>query len=167
MISKFNGNKSDMGYILDLMNDNLKYHISLDVRFKKYVKDFYEDAYTESKFKEDIQNAYRIYLVKFYGKVIGFASIKHHDDNTLSINEIYLDAKYRKMGYGKKLVEFALNDIKHSLFLSVLSSNTNAINFYKHMGFIEVDRETIEEGVPIINMYIDYNNVYNRKYGLL
>ncbi len=57
------------------------------------------------------------------------------------LSRIYEIVSNRK-GLGREMIEEALRIKKHdTLQLYVLDTNENAISFYKHMGFVEVDRE--------------------------
>lgn len=58
------------------------------------------------------------------------------------LSRIYEVCSARK-GLGRKLIERALAIKKQpTLQLYVLDYNTNAYEFYRHMGFVEVERET-------------------------
>lgn len=76
-------------------------------------------------------------------KIIGYVWMQDLKKKPLS--RIYEIISARK-GLGRQLIEEALRLRKHdTLQLYVLDYNTNAIEFYKHMGFVEVDRETGQE----------------------
>lgn len=57
----------------------------------------------------------------------------------LEIERIYIKSSFQGMGYGRQLMEKAINDarnkLKKKLWLGVWEKNENAITFYKHMGF--------------------------------
>lgn len=58
------------------------------------------------------------------------------------ISRVYELCSSRK-GLGRELIEMALRIKKHdTLHLWVLDTNENAISFYNHMGFVEIERET-------------------------
>lgn len=74
------------------------------------------------------------------GEIIGYLWMQDLKKKPLS--RIYEIISNRK-GLGRKLIEKALAIKKQpTLQLYVLEYNTNAIEFYKHLGFVEVERET-------------------------
>ena len=74
------------------------------------------------------------------GEIIGYLWMQDLKKKPLS--RIYEIISNRK-GLGRKLIEKAIAIKKQpTLQLYVLDYNTNAIEFYKHMGFVEVERET-------------------------
>ena len=60
------------------------------------------------------------------------------------IISIYLLPEYTKKGYGKLLLQKAIDGIKglgfSNVFLWVLEENTNARNFYEKFGFLPQDK---------------------------
>ncbi len=56
-----------------------------------------------------------------------------------TLNSMYVQKEYRKLGIGKKLITNTLNDLKRRdieiVNLSVVTDNTNAIYLYKSLGF--------------------------------
>lgn len=74
------------------------------------------------------------------GEIIGYLWMQNLVKKPLS--RIYEVCSARK-GLGRKLIERALAIKKQpTLQLYVLDYNTNAYEFYRHMGFVEVERET-------------------------
>jgi len=59
------------------------------------------------------------------------------------INYLAVIPEYQKQGYGRKLVQKAINELKKNgclkVNLQVRRSNTSVIDFYKHLGFKEDD----------------------------
>lgn len=83
--------------------------------------------------------------------IIGYLWLKNLVKKPIS--RIWELASSRK-GLGRKLIEKAIAERKHeTLELYVVDFNTNAIDFYKHMGFVEVERET---GKKINNITMRY-----------
>ena len=59
-----------------------------------------------------------------------------------------------RSGIGRKLIELAVEKkTNDTLQLRVVDFNDNAIGFYQHMGFVEVERET---GKTINNITMEY-----------
>lgn len=67
-----------------------------------------------------------------------------------NIENVAVDLKYQRQGYGRKLMEFALRYMQKrgdsSIKLTVMKWNKHAIALYESLGF-EVTRESILEGV--------------------
>ena len=85
------------------------------------------------------------------GKIIGYLWMQ--DLKRKPISRIYEIVSARK-GLGRKLVERAVSVKKQpTLQLYVVDYNTNAIEFYQHMGFVEVERET---GKKVNNITMEY-----------
>ncbi len=104
------------------------------------------------------------FLLKVNDKYVGmFRVCKSKDDNYQDIGELkslYLLNEVKHQGYGKILFEKAKGEIKkmgfNSMIVGCLSENTNANNFYKHMGGILIDnrdfilsKQTLKENVYI------------------
>jgi DNA modification methylase len=84
-------------------------------------------------------------------EIIGYLWLENLKKKPLS--RIYEICSARK-GLGRKLVEYAIENRTHdTLQLYVVDYNDNAISFYKHMGFVEVERET---GKKINNITMEY-----------
>lgn len=84
-------------------------------------------------------------------EIIGYLWLENLKKKPLS--RIYEICSARK-GLGRKLVEYAVENRTHdTLQLYVVDYNDNAISFYKHMGFVEVERET---GKKINNITMEY-----------
>ncbi len=75
--------------------------------------------------------------------IVGYASlqIKHKATKSIWIDEIIVDKKYQHKGYGKILIDeiykFAKDNDCKRVELSCWSFNSNAIEFYNKLDFIE------------------------------
>lgn len=84
-------------------------------------------------------------------KIIGYVWLENLKKKPLS--RIYEICSARK-GLGRKLIEYAVRKRQHpTLQLYVVDYNENAISFYQHMGFVEVERET---GKKVNNITMEY-----------
>ena len=84
-------------------------------------------------------------------KIIGYVWLENLKKKPLS--RIYEICSARK-GLGRKLIEYAIRKRQHpTLQLYVVDYNENAISFYQHMGFVEVERET---GKKVNNITMEY-----------
>ena len=84
------------------------------------------------------------YIVKLDNKVIGFFTLRYRVENVnnLTIGFVILDSLYRGMGYGKKMLDLAINLAfevykSDSVNLRVFKDNTAAYNCYKKVGLKE------------------------------
>ena len=98
-----------------------------------------EDFSTIYKIDEAIKNDYvHIYVYEEDNKVLGFIHIEDHFEITDIIN-IAIDKDNQGKGIGKKLIQYVIDNTKaEKIMLEVKANNHQAINLYKHMGFIEI-----------------------------
>lgn len=96
---------------------------------------YYELSDIENYLEDKSENKY--YLVREEGKIIGFMNIEI-DDNVGSF-DIGLCKEYRNRGYGKLLLESAINSLNESnakkVTLTVIEKNHVALNMYIKRGF--------------------------------
>lgn len=85
------------------------------------------------------------------GAIDGYLWLENLKKKPLS--RIYEICSARK-GLGRELIERAIRTRKHdTLQLYVVDYNSNAIGFYNHLGFVEVERET---GKKVNNITMEY-----------
>lgn len=85
------------------------------------------------------------------GAIDGYLWLENLKKKPLS--RIYEICSARK-GLGRELIERAIRTRKHdTLQLYVVDYNSNAIGFYEHLGFVEVERET---GKKVNNITMEY-----------
>lgn len=87
--------------------------------FKMY--DFFKDTLNEE-----------IYVIFDRVMTVGFISIWKPDN---FIHHLYIDSKYHKKGYGKKLLEYGLKHMGRPASLKCVVRNENAVQFYKSQGW--------------------------------
>jgi len=95
---------------------------------------------SEEILKKKIENN-EILVIENYGKIIGWLRYNLFWDNIPFMNMIYFLEEYRKIGLGKKLVEFWENEMKNNGYKNVLTStqsNEDAQHFYRKLGYIEI-----------------------------
>jgi GNAT superfamily N-acetyltransferase len=80
-------------------------------------------------------------------KVIGFISVWMRDN---FIHHLYIDAAFHKLGIGKRLLNEVVKRAKFPLVLKCLEKNTEAISFYKKVGFVEKAWNENENGPYIL-----------------
>ncbi len=112
---------------------------------------------------DDFVGSHYVLLIK--DEICGFVSCikardKDLDDSYGEIQAIYLLDKVKHQGYGGMLMDIGIAVLEQQHFqyvsLWVLESNTNAIEFYEHMGFARDGRKNMLDfdgtNVPEIRM---------------
>lgn len=81
-------------------------------------------------------------------KIIGHLILRkpEHEENKIRLGFIIIDNTMRKKGYGRLLINEAINYAKNVLNaseinLGVFANNENAYRCYKSVGFVEVGKE--------------------------
>ena len=85
-------------------------------------------------------NIYDIYVYEFDNKIIGFIMLTELYE-TMELLYIIIDDSYQHCGYGRKLVEYAINNCNQAVnrvILEVRSNNNQAISFYNKNNFKEI-----------------------------
>ena len=81
-----------------------------------------------------------------------------NDLEGLEIERIYVRQQFQGNGYGRELIEFALERArllkKQYAWLGVWEKNAAAIAFYERMGFQEVGKHTFRMGDELQSDYI-------------
>ncbi len=107
---------------------------------------YIEDVFNKKTLEKELNNSnylYKFIVVK--KEVVGFVKVNFTSSDNLSIQDncelekIYISPNFNRMGIGKKVISEV---IKHSklknkrlLFLCVMDTNKNAIEFYNNLGF--------------------------------
>lgn len=94
-------------------------------------------------------NSFAVYCLTSKGKVLGFIGVA---DGT--IETLFLDPDFIGLGLGKRLMLFALNELKANK-VDVNEQNLHAVRFYSKFGFETYERiEKSPEGkdYPILKM---------------
>ena len=141
-----------------------EYYNIININSSDELITFYKNVFIE---KNNLNQKYNgIFLlfnkINSINQLVGFITISNDDiewykkinKNSLFINEIYVLKKYRKSGYGKKIINFAIDYITNlnmKIYLSV--EKLHFINYYNKIGFIEVDNYNLENQKYIIMEY--------------
>lgn len=109
----------------------------------------YAEARTAEKLKEGEEKwrsvpenpNQRYYVAKSEGKVVGFCVVDKYEDKN-QINGIYIDPEFQGQGLGKKFWDEAMKflDASKDTVVMVLPYNTQAIGYYRSLGFKETGR---------------------------
>ncbi len=85
------------------------------------------------------------------GKTIGFMGISDS-----MVEMLFVDAAFRGCGVGRKLLGYAIDNL-NVYKLDVTEQNTQALDFYIHMGFRIIGRSpTDNEGKPYPLLHLHY-----------
>ncbi len=85
------------------------------------------------------------------GNLIGFMGIAEGN-----LEMLFIDSNYRGTGIGKKMIAYAINNLQVTK-VDVNEQNTQAVGFYKHIGFDVYKRSELDgEGkeYPILHMHL-------------
>lgn len=100
-------------------------------------------------------NGYHLYLEED-NDVIAYLRIlnKGMSYDQLSIGRVLVKKNYRKAGLARILMTEAINYIEHTLKAKEIkiSAQCYLINFYKSLGFKEISKEYLEDGIPHVEM---------------
>ena len=96
-------------------------------------------------------------------KPIGIVSVTHS-----LIEDLYVLPNMQNMGYGTKLLQYAIDQCTDTPTLWILENNINAERLYQRMGFMRTGRRnSIASGLDEIEFALTHiNSVFpNRQYG--
>lgn len=120
--------------------------------------EFEAPDYTEegiSEFKRTIDDANWVKERDFYGafdnnKILGVIATK----DTTHLALFFVDGEYHKQGIGRQLYEKVKLLNKAGFF--TVNSSPYAHEVYKHLGFVDTDKEQCINGLKFYPMRIDY-----------
>ena len=87
-----------------------------------------------------------IYVDEACPAIIGICAMNIIWENLAEIRSLYVEEAYRNRGIGKKLVEACISEAI-TLELFSIFTLTNRPEFFKKLGFNEVDRSTLSEKI--------------------
>jgi ribosomal protein S18 acetylase RimI-like enzyme len=107
----------------------------------KQVEYMLENFQSEKVVKEQITEGYNYYSILQDGKIGGYmATITNEEEKSIMLSKLYVAASSRKLGLGLEMLNFLEDKSKKQnlkiLRLTVNKYNTNSINWYLKMGFI-------------------------------
>lgn len=139
-IMKFEGNeeiiyreKSD-SLNNELLNNSFEFLINVEKAFDRNPKLINETKY--KLYNKYNKNEYFVYVKN--DKIISQGLIENKGSDFVIIGSIYTEKKYRKKGYGEKIVKNLINEVKKrnkTPILLVKKTNIKAINLYKKLNF--------------------------------
>ncbi len=129
-----------------------------DVNTEENLNSFLEKAYNYNKLQAEMTHPHSSFYLLFDGNTpAGYLKVNDssaqsdiNDPNSLEIERIYLLQMFKGKGYGKLLIETAINLArsmgKSYVWLGVWEQNHHAIGFYKKFGFYEFSKHTFFVG---------------------
>ena len=102
-----------------------------------------EEERAKKSYDEFDENDNKKLVLEVDGEVVGFVSYgkASHDEDCGEIRALYIINKYHGYGFGKKLVEAAIEEIKklgfNKMIITCLKGNPSN-EFYKHIGGVYI-----------------------------
>jgi len=136
----------DLGYVVyrhgKMYGDEYGYGVSFEAYVAEGLAEFYK-AYDLSKD--------RVWIAEHDGVIVGFLLLMHRNDNAAQLRYFYLEAGYRGIGLGKKLIalymEFLRSHNYKSSYLWTTDELPAAASLYKKAGFkLTEEKESTEFG---------------------
>jgi amino-acid N-acetyltransferase len=84
-------------------------------------------------------------LAKDEGKIVGYTALHIHSRRLAEIRSLVVDEDYRGQKIGQMMVEFTLHEAKNLGVQEDVLVLTYLPEFFKKLGFIEIDKEVIPE----------------------
>lgn len=130
------------------------------------MKAYLERAFNPKQLEKELSNiSSEFYFICFNGEIAGYLKVNLNDaqsekmgDESLEIERIYIRNKFQRKGFGKNLInkamEIAEEQSKNNVWLGVWEKNENAICFYKKIGFVQTGAHSFymgdEEQIDVI-----------------
>ncbi|MBB4826896.1 ribosomal protein S18 acetylase RimI-like enzyme [Sporosarcina luteola] len=141
----------DIGHVQQIAritwNDTYKEIIPEDIQIN-FLTRTYSDAMLRKRMEKTC-----VLIAEYEGKPIGFLNYtKKDEDGDSELTAMYILPDYQHAGFGKKMMEHALESLRTAkkLFVYVDSRNEMARAFYEKQGFQLLDEfEEYFEGYPV------------------
>ena len=129
-----------------------------DQNSPEHLNAYLEKAYNLKQLEKELANpSSQFFFVYFNQEVAGYLKINIGDaqseamgDDSLEVERIYVKKKFQKLGFGKhlmnKAVEVAKEQKKEKIWLGVWEENENAIAFYQNKGFFQTGAHSFYMG---------------------
>ena len=141
-----------------------EYYNIININSSNELITFYKNVFIEKNNANQKYNSIFLLFSKIdsINQLVGFITISNDDiegykkknKNGLFINEIYVLKKYRKLGYGKKIINFGIDYINNSNMVTYISvEKLKLLDYYKKLGFFEVDNYNLKNQKYVIMEY--------------
>jgi len=94
---------------------------------------------------DEVATNIRSYILVFRDKeLVGYGALHIHSPSLSEIRSLIVKENARGLGIGKKIVEYCIEEAKELRVKEILTL-TYIADFFKKLGFIEIDKEKIPE----------------------
>lgn len=112
---------------------------------QRLVREEVETGIILDRSDNEMANAIRSYhIARLNGKIVGFGALHIHTPELAEIRSLIVDKKYRGHGYGKEIVNSAMQEAK-MLDIKELLVLTYHKEFFEKLGFVEIPKESLPE----------------------
>jgi peptidyl-dipeptidase Dcp len=130
----------DLGYVIyrhgKMYGDEYGYGVSFEAYVAGGLAEFYK-AYDPSR---DC-----VWIAEHRDKIVGFLLLMHRENNAAQLRYFYLDADYRGIGLGKRMMSLYMDFLRSrnykSSYLWTTHEQTTAASIYKKAGFKLTDEK--------------------------
>jgi GNAT superfamily N-acetyltransferase len=124
----------DLGFVIHrhgkMYADEYGYGVSFEMYVAMGMYEFY---------KNYDPNKDRVWICEHDNKIIGFLLLMHRENNAVQLRYFYLEAAYRGIGLGKKMMQQFFEFVKEknysAVYLWTTQEQTSAAAMYKAFGF--------------------------------
>jgi GNAT superfamily N-acetyltransferase len=145
----------DLGYVVyrhgKLYSDEYGYGVSFEAYVAGGLAEFYK-GYDVSKD--------RVWIAEHNGEIVGFLLLMHREGDVAQLRYFYLEAAYRGIGLGKKLMSLYIEFLRSRNYKSSYLWTTNelpaAAAIYKRAGFrLTEEKDSTAFGKPLVEQRYD------------
>jgi len=110
-------------------------------KIERWNRELFSISFPGEKYKKKLLRG-RLFVLELNKNIAGFLLLKSGGN----ISKIFVEKKHRGRGFGKMLMDFAMNYFKKlkKVRLTVTASNKPALNLYKKSGF-KIKRYVMEK----------------------
>ena len=98
------------------------------------ISKYVEAEFTQQQIKHLIESKH-VYVSNHNDSISGYIVLGQKINSKIEIENLYVLPKFQHQKLGSRFIQEASNIFSCPLWLSVWEENSNAINFYKKMGF--------------------------------
>ncbi len=91
-----------------------------------------------------------VFVAEVTGRLVGFATARALDDETLAVTDLFVDPDYMRLGVGRALIDTVVAAAtKRGRTRIEVEANRHAVAFYGRVGFVEVEEVQLEFGTAL------------------
>lgn len=141
------------------------------------INKYLEEAFSREKLLSEMnKEGSDFYFMYSNNNLVGYLKLNDvpgqsdlNDPNSLEVERIYVRKQYKSQGFGKVLMEYALQKAvelkKQYAWLGVWEKNIDALAFYKKVGFQEIGKHSFRMGDELQSDYLLKKTVAGQKIG--